>query len=147
MLLCSADFWSGILFIALGAAGLLLGSEYPAGTAFQMGPGYFPRLIGGALLLVGGITIIKALRVRGPSLGETPWLAMLLVLGSLAAFGFVVPRWGLAPAAVAIVMISGLAAADRKLGQLAVAAVALAAFSAVVFIYGLGLTIPVFAWE
>jgi hypothetical protein len=143
----SADLWSGVLFLAMGAAGLLLGFEYQAGTAFQMGPGYFPRMISGALLLVGGIIVAKALRTHGPSIEQAPWRAMLLILASLAAFGLVVPRFGLAPAAFIVVMISGLAAADRKLGQLVAAAVLLAAFSAAVFIYGLGLTIPVFAWE
>lgn len=147
MLLRSTDFWSGVLFAALGAAGLLLGYEYQPGTAFQMGPGYFPRLISGGLLLVGAITVVKSLRAHGPSLEQAPWRAMALLLASLAAFGFIVPRWGLVPAAIAIVAISGLAAADRKLGQLALAAIVLAAFSAGVFIYGLGLTIPVFAWD
>ncbi len=147
LLLRSADFWSGILFISLGLAGLILGSEYQAGSAFQMGPGYFPRLISGGLILVGCITVAKALRSRGVTIDAAPWRAIVVVLASLVAFGVIVPRWGLAPAAFAIVLISGLAAPDRKLGQLIVAAVLLTAFSAGVFVYGLGLTIPVFAWE
>jgi hypothetical protein len=146
-LLRSSDFWSGLLFISLGAAGLVLGSEYQAGSAFQMGPGYFPRLISGGLILIGCITAAKAFRSSGVTIEGAPWRAIFIVLASLVAFGLIAPRWGLAPASFAIVLISGLAAPDRKLGQLFIAALLLTTFSAGVFIYGLGLTIPVFAWE
>lgn len=38
------DFWSGILFVTFGCAGLWFGRDYVVGTARRMGPGYFPLL-------------------------------------------------------------------------------------------------------
>lgn len=146
-LLRSADLWSGVLFSGLGAAALVLGWEYQPGTAFQMGPGYFPRLIGGVLIVIGLITVIKALRHHGEEIGEVPWRAIVIVLGALVAFGLVIPRFGLAPASLVAVMIAGLAAPDRKLGQLAFAAVFLTVFACIVFIKALGLTVPIYVWE
>lgn len=146
-LLRSADLWSGVMFATLGALALLLGWDYQPGTAFQMGPGYFPRLIGFALIAIGFVTVLKALRDRGEAFGEVPWRAIVIVLGALVAFGLIVTRFGLAPASFAAVMIAGLAAPDRKLGQLAIAAALLTIFACVVFIKALGLTVPVYAWE
>lgn len=146
-LLRSADLWSGVLFLALGTAALVLGWEYQPGTAFQMGPGYFPRLIGGALIVIGIITVIKALRHHGEEIGEVPWRAIAIVLGALVAFGLVVTRFGLAPASLVAVMIAGLAAPDRRLGQLAIAAVLLTVFACIVFIKALGLTVPIYVWD
>ena len=36
------DFWSGMLFILIGIAAIIVGSRYNLGTAARMGPGYFP---------------------------------------------------------------------------------------------------------
>lgn len=146
-LIRSADLWSGVLFVALGAAGLVLGWDYQPGTAFQMGPGYFPRLISGVLIAIGAVTLIKALRHHGEDIGEVPWRAIVIVLAALVAFGLVVTRFGLAPAAVVIVMISGLAAPDRRIGQLAIAAALLTVFASIVFVRALGLVVPIFGWD
>ena len=43
------DFWSGLLFMGMGAAALILGSDLRVGTAARMGPGFVPRAIGSRL--------------------------------------------------------------------------------------------------
>ena len=48
------DFWAGVLFVAVGIAAIVLGSRYNLGTAARMGPGYFPRILGMLLILLGG---------------------------------------------------------------------------------------------
>ena len=40
------DLYSGLLFIAIGAATVLIAVNYQVGQAERMGPGYFPRALG-----------------------------------------------------------------------------------------------------
>ena len=48
---------AGALFMAFGAAVLVYAQQYDLGTATQMGPGYFPSLLGGLLMLLGAIAM------------------------------------------------------------------------------------------
>ena len=43
------DILSGLIFVGLGAAFGYAAIGYPIGTAFRMGPGYFPLVLAGAL--------------------------------------------------------------------------------------------------
>ena len=49
------DFWAGLLFIGLGILAITVGSRYNLGTAARMGPGYFPRILGILLIVIGAI--------------------------------------------------------------------------------------------
>ena len=40
------------------------------GTAFRMGPGYFPLVLAGVLILLGGLILFNALKDRGPKRWE-----------------------------------------------------------------------------
>ncbi|HYG44796.1 MAG TPA: tripartite tricarboxylate transporter TctB family protein, partial [Bordetella sp.] len=40
------DFWSGVMFIALGLGFAWKAASYQMGTAARMGPGYFPFALG-----------------------------------------------------------------------------------------------------
>src|SRR5262245_47815626 len=57
------DFWSGILFIAFGCAGLWVGRSYPVGTLVRMGPGFFPLMMCVALLGIGAFVLARSLVV------------------------------------------------------------------------------------
>ena len=52
-LLKRKDIWAGLMLIGIGAAAMLIARNYPFGTALRMGPGYFPTLIGGLLIVFG----------------------------------------------------------------------------------------------
>ena len=45
------DFWAGLIFVAIGAAFILLAMQYRYGDMHRMGPAMFPTLVG-ALLAV-----------------------------------------------------------------------------------------------
>ena len=47
------DFWSGVMFFALGVMFIIWSREYQFGTAQRMGPGYFPTILG---WLMAGVT-------------------------------------------------------------------------------------------
>ena len=59
------DFYSGLIFIAFGIGAIVIGSNYALGTAARMGPGYFPRMLGILLIVLGAALSLRALRVQG----------------------------------------------------------------------------------
>ena len=69
------DFWSGVLFVALGVAAIVIGSNYTLGTAARMGPGYFPRILGILLIVLGGILALRATAHCGPADPAVPLAA------------------------------------------------------------------------
>jgi hypothetical protein len=53
------DFWTGVIYLGVGALGILVGREYSFGSAGRMGPGYFPFVISCLLLVFGAITVVR----------------------------------------------------------------------------------------
>ena len=144
-ILARADVLSGLLFIGTAAFGLWASRNYPVGTALRMGTGYMPRLLCWVLLGLGVIVLAQGLRQEAAPLRSSPqaWRAVLSVTAALVAFGLSVERLGLV---LAILLLTGLGAlATRTLRPLetAVAALGLIVLSWSIFIFGLGLTIPV----
>jgi hypothetical protein len=62
------DFYAGLLFVAFGVFAIIIARDYPLGTAARMGPGYFPRLLGMLLIVLGVALSLTALRGHGPPL-------------------------------------------------------------------------------
>jgi hypothetical protein len=132
--------------IALGALGLLLAGELPAGRAGAMGPGYVPLGLSGIILLMGcvmGLRAAFAERRPFPSVALRP---LLLVGASVALFGLLLPRLGLALTGVAVVLCAGFAATDVRLRENALLAVGLSAFAVALFVKALGLPIRTLPW-
>ena len=144
-ILARADVLSGLLFVAIAVFGLWASRNYPVGTAFRMGTGYMPRLLCWLLLGLGVIVLVQGLRQQAVPLRSSPqaWRAVLSVTAALVAFGLSIELLGLV---LAILLLTGLGAlATRALRpvETAVAALGLIALSWSIFIFGLGLTIPV----
>ena len=47
------DFWSGLLLIVTGAGAIFIARNYAFGSSLRMGPGYFPTVLGGLLIVFG----------------------------------------------------------------------------------------------
>lgn len=82
------DFLSGLFFLAIGLAVMWVAGNYAPGTAARMGPGYFPRLLGGALSLLGIVITAQALLLRTSEGGAEPFplRRVLFSFGAIAAF-------------------------------------------------------------
>jgi hypothetical protein len=140
----SQDFLTGCAFIAFGVATVVLAREYPLGSAARMGPGYFPTLLGVLLAGIGVLVLIRSLAsTGGGNVGRLhPWL-LLRVLVAVAAFAVLLNPLGLVTTAVIVVLLAASAGHEFRWGEALFAAVALALFSYVLFVWGLNQPIPV----
>ena len=102
------DFWTGLVYIFFGSSAILIAREYGMGTAVKMGPAYFPTILGGLLLVIGAISVIRSFFVPGAPIGGVAFKGLILVSVSVLVFGFVVRGAGLAVALPLLVIISAL---------------------------------------
>ncbi len=139
----SKDLWSGLLFLAIGAAFAGYGRQYPMGTAMRMGPGYFPTLLGGLLALIGIVLIIGTLLKPGPAVGRLAYGKVALVTLANVLFALLLRRLGLAAALILLVVVSAYASKRFRWSSALALAVGLAAGSCIIFVRLLGLPIPI----
>jgi hypothetical protein len=132
------DFWAGVLFIAFGAAAVIIA----LGTAGRMGPGYFPRWLGGILVLLGSILVIRSFRLQSEKIAFPTFKPVVIVLSSVLLFGITVTWAGLVASTILMVLVASAASHEYRWKESVVAALALAAFVVVAFRYGLQLQLP-----
>ena len=137
------DFWSGLLFIAIGAAAIVLASKYSIGSAARMGPGYFPRVLGILLIVLGAILALRAFKLDGPPLPRWKWRPTVVVLGSVVLFGAIVQAVGIALSTVILIVGASMASPEFRPRESLIAGVLLAALAVGVFVIGLKLQLPI----
>jgi Tripartite tricarboxylate transporter TctB family len=146
-LLDNRDFLAGLLFITVGAGGFGVALSYPFGSVQQMGPGFFPRVLGGILVGFGIVTLIRGLRSGEPVQGGWGWFPLAMLTASLVAFGWLMEHVGVVPSLVVLVVSSAYAGREFRWGEVAVLAVAMTLLAVAIFIWGLGLPYELFAFE
>ncbi|MBA4785721.1 MAG: tripartite tricarboxylate transporter TctB family protein [Rhizobiales bacterium] len=129
----------GLLFIGLGLFFALQSLTLDLGTAFRMGPGYFPLILACALILFGGIILVQSLRIEGEAIGQIAWRGMLFILPAPIFFGLTVRGLGFVPAIFLAALIASFASSKMKPLTALVLSFCLTIFSILVFSYGLGL--------
>ncbi|MFC3338942.1 tripartite tricarboxylate transporter TctB family protein [Paracandidimonas soli] len=140
------DLIGGGLTTLAGAAAMYHSlTAFNVGTAARMGPGYFPALVGGLLVLCGVMILIPALLRAGPrpffEFRPLFWISL-----SVLAFALLVLPFGLVPAIIVQSVLAGMS--DCKLswrGSLILAG-SLSVGATLVFKTGLGVILPAFAW-
>jgi len=137
------DFWAGVLFVALGVGTIVIGSRYALGTAARMGPGYFPRILGILLIVLGGIIAIRATRTAGPPVPHFHWRPLVIVLGSVVLFGAIVRFAGVALSTVILIVTASAASREFRPRESLLAGLVLAALAVSVFVIGLKLQLPI----
>lgn len=137
------DFWSGVLFTLLGVGALAIGSQYTLGTAARMGPGYFPRILGILLIVLGVAIALRALRVRGEAMPRFRVRPLVVVLGSVVLFGAIVRPLGVALSTVILIVVASAASSEFLPRESLLAGLLLAALAVGVFVVGLQLQLPI----
>jgi hypothetical protein len=138
------DLAAGALFVAIGSFFALTAFlKLPIGSAFSMGPGYFPILLG--LILIGlGLAIgVAALATPAAAPGQVSWRGVGLVTASIVFFALTVRGLGMAAALGGATILAALSS-DRNSPLFAIGLSAcLTAFCILVFIVGLRLPYPI----
>lgn len=137
------DFWTGIIFLFIGLAAIVIGRDYPMGSAGRMGPAYFPTVLGGLLALIGLIGVIRSFLHDGEAVGKFYIKEIVLILAAVLLFGFLVRGAGLVPAALVLILMSAYASPKFTWGASILLAVGLAVFAVLVFVKLLGLPMPI----
>ena len=141
------DFATGLLFIAVGVGGLWIGADYPMGTAQRPGTGVLPYILSWCLVGTGGLLWIKALLVEGPGLTGWAWRPVIMISLATVAFALLVDRYGLVAAMLASMTLAALGTPETRWGEYTIFAAIMLAIGIAMFIWGLGMPIPVLPKE
>jgi len=141
------DFVSGCIFVLIGSV-FSLGAwfKYPLGSASDPGAGYFSFGLGAILFVLGGLVVFNALGKEvdiAGAIGAIAWRPIIVILASVAAFGYLLPRLGLLVALPSLVIASSLATVEFRLRDALISAVVLTAASYGLFVKALSLNLPV----
>lgn len=140
------DILTGLIFIAFSLAFGATTLGYELGTPLRMGPGLFPLVLAVLLGIIGVATLVTGLTsgASGSDLGIVPWRAAFLVIGALIFFGVTVKGLGLGPTVFVTVLATALASRRGTPLTSVLLATGLTVFSVVLFVHGLGVTLPTF---
>lgn len=139
------DFWSGLLFVLVGAGFAWGALTYSFGSSARPGPAYFPFGLGILLAVLGAAILFKALTTKvkgGDQIGPWPLKQAGMILLAVVLFGALLPKLGMVVALPVLIGVSSLASGEFRIKEVLANSVVLTAFSWLIFIKGLGLTIP-----
>lgn len=148
------DFFSGLLFTAVGVAFAWGATNYSVGTGARMGPGYFPLILGIFMAILGAIITFKALVVEtadGEKVGSFAWKPLFFIIAANVVFGLSIgglpsiklPAMGLIFGIFALTFIASNAGDEFKFKEVAILALILSIMSYAAFILLLKLQFPV----
>jgi len=138
------DLWAGAIFVTAGVAALSIGRGYRLGSLLSMGPGYFPRMVGILLTVIGVAIVAVALQTDGERLSAWRVRPIALILASIVLFGWSLERFGLVVASCLLVLVSCFADRERRVAEAIGVAVALTFIAWLVFVKGLEM--PMLVW-
>ncbi len=138
------DFYAGLFFFFIGIVIVIEAQSYSVGTARSMGPGYFPTLLGYLLLMIGGGAAIRGLWLKGEGIKIGSMRPVLMVSGAVLAFAFLLKTCGLILAVLALVFIACLGSREFRIRYAVILAFVLAGIATALFVYALGLPLPLF---
>lgn len=139
------DFWSGLMFVVVGAVFAWGATEYSFGTSARPGPAYFPFGLGILLALLGALVLFKALTLEsagGAAIGAIAWRPLLSIVASIVVFGVLLPRLGLVCTLPIVVTLSSLAGRKFRWRSALVSSLVLTIGSCALFVGWLKLNFP-----
>ena len=133
----SQDFATGLLFVAVGIAALWIGADYPMGTPQRPG--------------TGALLWLKAVVADSPNLTSWAWRPAIMITLATIAFALLADRAGLVVTMIVSMTLAALGTPETRWREYLPFAVIMLAIGVSVFIYGLGMPIPIlpknFTWR
>ncbi len=130
----------GLLLAGLGAVTVVAARDYTIGSPANMGPGFFPMILGGLLCLFGLVNTGVAMAGRPAEGAERITIGRSLMLPlSMLLFGLLLERAGVIVATLVMVACVWMAGYGFRIWEILVVAAVLVAISCGMFVYGLQL--------
>jgi hypothetical protein len=141
------DSWAGLLCVAIGGVTLWQANSYSIGTLAQMGPGFYPAILGVLLTGVGVLIVLAGgAPVEADPLHDMPagpeWRGRLCILGGMAVFILTVERLGMVMATFGCVLVAAMGDRRATLSASVALAGAITVFGALLFHGLLGIALP-----
>ena len=139
------DFFSGLMFIVVGVIFAVGATNYSMGSSAKPGAGYFPLILSVILSILGAIVLFKSLTIEtegGDPIGDIAWKPLLVIVASIAVFGLALPRLGMFVTIPLLIIMVSFAGDEFSWKGVIATSIVLTVGSWVIFIWGLGLTIP-----
>ena len=148
------DFFSGLMFMSVGAAFAWGATKYSVGTGARMGPGYFPLMLGVLLAVLGSVITFKSLVVEttgGDKIGSWAWKPLIFIILGNLTFGVLLaglpsiklPAMGMIVGIYVLTFITSMAEPGWKVRNTFILATVLAIGSYMAFVVVLKLQVPV----
>lgn len=137
------DLWGGALLALCGVAVAAYSvNHYEFGELRRIGPGFFPAVLGGVLACLGLAIAVPAFLRRGTR-EEVALKEGLFILVAVVTFALLVERAGVLLTTLIVVLIATVPATRPGWIWRIGVAVAVALITCLIFILGLGMTLPV----
>jgi hypothetical protein len=138
------DLAAGALFVAIGGFFTLNAwFSLAVGSAFAMGPGYFPILLGLVLIGLGLAIALSGMRAPASAFGTISWRGVGLVTASILFFALTVRGLGIAGALGGATILAALSTSRNSPAFALVVSLCLTTLSILIFVYALRLPYPV----
>lgn len=144
MRIANKDFIGGVSVAVIGLVFLAGAMKMRIGDAIEMGPGYFPMLASGFVVVLGIVIAGMGLIRAGVRLDRPEWRPVLASLGSILAFGVLLEQIGLLPAIAIGIVVGAMGDPDSRTRQTWILAIATALLGWLIFRVALGLQMPGF---
>jgi hypothetical protein len=139
------DFFSGLMFMAVGLAFAWGATTYTIGEGARMGPGYFPLVLGLLLAALGAFIVFEAVVVEtedGEPIGKWAWKPLGFIIAANLLFGVLLgglpsiglPAMGMILAIYGLTIVSALAGDEFNLKEVLILGTVLAIGSYLAFI-------------
>lgn len=138
------DVAAGLAFVALGVLFVAGSLALDLGTPLRMGPGFFPLILAGLMIVIGVAILLQGLQHAPAGTVSVPWRGIVLLLAAPIVFGATIRGLGLVPAVALVVVISAYASRRMTLPLAVSVTVGLTLFCVLVFHVGLNLPIRLF---
>ena len=137
------DFWTGAIYVAVGATAMYLARDYGMGSAVKMGPAYFPTILSGILIAIGVVSIVRSFLKPGTPLGTFAGKGLVLVIAATLLFGLTVRGAGMVVALPLMIVVASMASTKFSWGRTIALAAGVTVFCILIFQLGLGVPLPI----
>ncbi len=141
------DFWSGVLFMAVGAAGVYMSRDFVFGTMTRMGPGFLPTVLSWSLVGVGALVTLRSFAMQGGAIQRSLVRPQTLIVAAIVLFALLIERIGLVPTVFLVVIVASFASDEFRLRDAVFLGAGMSLACYLVFVVLLSLPLRPLAWN